>query len=115
VISALDSRYSAVCGMLSEAAAGRIVALLEALGFTLWHDALGELDAGERPQVLDGLREFREHLGGELTVTLLEGIGHGREVHVLDHELVMQSLSWLRARHLARSGACPTLAATANG
>ena len=112
---ALDSRYSAACGMLPEAAANRIVTLLEALGFTLWHDALGELDAHETPRVLDGLREFREHLGGELTVTLLEGIGRGREVHVLDHELVMQSLAWLRARHSARASARPAFEATANG
>jgi len=104
---ALDSRYSAACGMLPESAANRIVALLEALGFTLWHDALGVLDARERPRVLDGLREFQEHLGGELTVTLLEAIGRGREVHALDHELLMQNLAWLRARHLARPSARP--------
>jgi 3-dehydroquinate synthase len=112
---ALDSRYSAACGMLSEASADRIVGLLEALGFTLWHDALGELDAHERPRVLDGLREFREHLGGELTVTLLEDIGRGREVHALDDELLMQSLSWLRARHLARPSTRSALEASASG
>ena len=34
--------------------------------------------------ILDGIEEFREHLGGELTVTLLRGIGRGEEVHSLD-------------------------------
>ena len=111
---ALDSRYSAACGMLPESAANRIVGLLEALGFTLWHDALAELDAQERPRVLDGLREFREHLGGELTVTLLSAIGRGREVHELDHELVLQSLSWLRARHQARPSTRPAFEAAAS-
>jgi 3-dehydroquinate synthase len=31
--------------------------------------------------VLKGLEEFREHLGGELTLTMLRGIGAGVEVH----------------------------------
>ena len=50
------------------------------------------------PAILTGLREFREHLGGELTITLLRNIGEGVEVHEMDHELVMQSIDWLRAR-----------------
>ncbi|MFI5307778.1 MAG: 3-dehydroquinate synthase [Polyangiales bacterium] len=101
---ALDSRYSAQVGLLSEAALERICALLEALGFALWHDALGLLDADEKPAVLAGLQEFREHLGGELTVTLLQAIGHGVEVHEIDPAAVIGSLGWLRSRH-ARRGA----------
>ena len=38
--------------------------------------------------LLDGLEEFREHLGGELTVTLLAGIGRGVEVHEIDAALM---------------------------
>jgi 3-dehydroquinate synthase len=49
-------------------------------------------------EVLQGLEEFREHLGGELTVTLLDGIGSGREVHALDLGLLRKSLSYLRTR-----------------
>ena len=33
----------------------------------------GRLEAGGRLAVLDGLDEFREHLGGELTVTVRAG------------------------------------------
>jgi 3-dehydroquinate synthase len=96
---ALDSRYGASLGMLSEAELERILRLLEALGFALWHPALAQLDANEQPAVLAGLREFREHLGGELTVTLLRAIGQGVEVHEIDPAGVVAALRFLEARH----------------
>jgi 3-dehydroquinate synthase len=102
---ALDCRYSVESGLLAEADLERICALLEALGFTLWHDALAALDSEEKPALLAGLREFREHLGGELTVTLLRGIGSGVEVNHVEPEVVLRSLAWLRARHDARAAA----------
>ena len=49
--------------------------------------------------VLDGLAEFREHLGGELTVTLLAAIGRGVEVHEMRESLVLSALDELRRRH----------------
>jgi 3-dehydroquinate synthase len=100
---ALDSRYSSMQGMLPEPELERICALLEALGFSLWHPALARLDADEQPAVLAGLREFREHLGGELTVTLLQSIGRGLEVHDMDAATVVAALRWLEARQ-ARAG-----------
>jgi 3-dehydroquinate synthase len=48
--------------------------------------------------MLAGLREFREHLGGELTVTLLRDIGAGIEVNEIDPDAVVRSLAWLEAR-----------------
>ena len=100
---ALDTRYSALAGLLAAGEELRIVALLEHLGFRLYHSALAEKRAGRGPPaVLDGLREFREHLGGELTVTLLAGIGCGVEVHSMDEEMIAQSIEWLRDRDGAR-------------
>jgi 3-dehydroquinate synthase len=95
---ALDARYSVLCGLLARGEEERLCALLEHLGFSLWHPALGRTsDAGEWP-VLDGLREFQEHLGGELTITLLAGIGTGVEVHAIDHERMREAMLWLKAR-----------------
>ena len=48
--------------------------------------------------MLAGLREFREHLGGELTVTLLAEIGRGVEVHEMDETLILEAIGWLEAR-----------------
>ncbi len=95
---ALDSRYSVLAGLLPPGEDARIAALLEHLGFRLWHPALARRDEAGRPAVLRGLDEFREHLGGELTVTLLAGIGAGVEVHEIDTGLMMQAADWLRAR-----------------
>jgi 3-dehydroquinate synthase len=94
---ALDTRYSAEVGMLPAEDADRVVALLEELGLPLWDPVL-DLEDARGPKILAGLHEFREHLGGELTVTLLEALGRGREVHELDERAIRSSLNWLRAR-----------------
>ncbi len=98
---ALDARYSVLAGLLPEGEEVRVAALLEHLGLRLWHPALVKPGAGGTPAILTGLQEFREHLGGELTVTLLKRIGEGVEVHEMDPGLVMQSIDWLRARESA--------------
>jgi 3-dehydroquinate synthase len=101
---ALDSRYCVEAGLLAESDAMSIVTLIEQLGLPIWDTAL-EQRGPYGLEVLHGLEEFREHLGGELTVTLLEGIGRGREVHAMDLALVQSSLRWLRERAQQRAGA----------
>lgn len=95
---ALDARYSVLAGLLQAGEEVRICALLEFLGFNLWHPALLNQGPGGELVILEGLKEFREHLGGELTITLLAGIGTGIEVHEIDHELMHQAMFWLRDR-----------------
>jgi 3-dehydroquinate synthase len=48
--------------------------------------------------VLQGLEEFREHLGGELTITMLQEIGRGIEVHEMDSQLIRESIHDLAQR-----------------
>jgi 3-dehydroquinate synthase len=83
---ALDSAYSHLEGRLSAAALERILGLLGAVGFTLSVPELAEyLDEPDHPRCLfRGLQEFQEHLGGELTIMLLNDIGRGVEVHEVD-------------------------------
>jgi 3-dehydroquinate synthase len=95
---ALDTRYSVLAGLLEPGAEERVCALLELLGFRLWHPALEARTAEGSLAVLAGLQEFREHLGGELTVTLLEAIGRGVEVHAIDESLVVEAIRWLAER-----------------
>jgi 3-dehydroquinate synthase len=78
---ALDVIYARNIGLLDSASADRILALLRALGFRLFANELLHLDSEHQPVVLKGLEEFREHLGGTLTLTILKGIGQGVEVH----------------------------------
>lgn len=95
---ALDTRYSVLAGLLPAGDELRVVALLELLGFRLWHPALDQRRIDGRLALLAGLDEFREHLGGELTVTLLSAIGQGVEVHAMDQDLIQQAIAWLRER-----------------
>ena len=95
---ALDARYSVLAGLLAEGQDGRICALLEHLGFRLWHPAMEARRPDGSLALFEGLREFREHLGGELTVTLLEDIGRGIEVHEIDETRMRAALRWLKDR-----------------
>lgn len=95
---ALDARYSVLCGLLPAGGEERICALLEHLGFSLWHPALARAGANGEWAILQGLKDFQEHLGGELTVTLLAGLGTGVEVHEIDVERMRQAMTWLQAR-----------------
>jgi 3-dehydroquinate synthase len=95
---ALDTRYSVLAGLLEPGAEERVCALLELLGFRLWSPALEARTAEGGLAVLQGLQEFREHLGGELTVTLLQEIGRGVEVHAIDEALVVEAIRWLAER-----------------
>ena len=99
---ALDSRYAVQIGMLAEGLDERIFWMLKRLGFYLWHPAIERRDADGRWLLLDGLREFREHLGGELTITLLRDIGVGEEVHWMDEDQIRRAAAWLHERELGR-------------
>jgi 3-dehydroquinate synthase len=94
---AMDTLYSARAGLCDAAAAEAVLDLLARLGFRLWDDALDAAGSDGRPRVLEGLREFQEHLGGELTVTLLRGIGRRVEVHEMAEPLVLDAIARLRA------------------
>lgn len=76
---AIDSIYSSLkCG-LPAPDSERILACLARLGFSFGAEELNDAEA-----LLDGLEEFRQHLGGRLTITLLEGIGRPVDVHEID-------------------------------
>jgi 3-dehydroquinate synthase len=99
---ALDLTYSVQMGYLAASCAARILDLLEAIGFNLWDEAIVERDASGGLALLTGLQEFREHLGGELHITLLRGIGDSFEVTAMDAGVVAASIEQLAARAQAR-------------
>ncbi|WP_262493047.1 3-dehydroquinate synthase [Lunatimonas lonarensis] len=87
---ALDSTYSYLKGMLTAAELQQIIQVIRDLGFELYVPELsGEV-------LLQGLQEFREHLGGRLTIMLLEKIGLGVEVHAMDTELIQEAATRLK-------------------
>ena len=99
---AIDLSYSAKVGLIKNTTSERCLILLEKLGFRLFDDWLTIKGRQESPAILDGLEEFREHLGGELTITLLQGIGEGVEVHAMDRQKILQSVEDLQTRELVK-------------
>jgi 3-dehydroquinate synthase len=93
---ALDTTYAAHAGLLCERDRDRILNVLRNLGFALH---VSELDRS----VLDGLQEFREHLGGRLTIMLLKGIGSPIEVYEMDQKTVLKSIEWLKKTQKRRT------------
>lgn len=92
---ALDTLYSKHSGLLPAAAADRVLRLLGRLGFSLAVEVLLERDSAGGLRVLTGLEEFREHLGGALTITLLRDIGVATEVHTMDLKHIQRSIQEL--------------------
>lgn len=90
---ALDTCYSVKAGYLAPGCEGRVLSLLQKLGFVLVHPMLRACEPCGRSSILAGLEEFREHLGGELTITLLAGLGQGIEVHQMDEARVLDSIA----------------------
>ena len=89
---ALDCVYANKIGMLSDADLDRIYTVLVKLGFDLYHAKLSE---NHKINLRNGLHEFREHLGGRLTIMLLEKIGKGVEVHEMDADIIAESVDVL--------------------
>ena len=93
---ALDTTYSYLLGRLDRVAWQRVLLLLERLTFQLAPPPEISFDA-----LLQGLSEFREHLGGELTITLLRGVGLPFNAHEID--TLMMKHAWEVLSHGASS------------
>ncbi|MCA6074295.1 3-dehydroquinate synthase [Fulvivirga sedimenti] len=94
---ALDVCYAGEIGMLSQALTDRIVRLISSLGFAVYHTDLGD-ENGMNPEIMHGLVEFQEHLGGVLTITLIEDVGKAVDVHEVDHDAYDRSIKKLKNR-----------------
>ncbi|MDP4212478.1 MAG: 3-dehydroquinate synthase [Bacteroidota bacterium] len=86
---ALDTLYSSLAGYLSPEKADRVLRVLINLGFEITHPLMQIKD--QHSPVLSGLQEFREHLGGRLTIMLMTEIGVGKEVFEIDTALLIRA------------------------
>lgn len=89
---ALDVTYAHLIGMIDKSTLDRILEVLQNIGFDI-HIPLSE--EKEIEELLNGIEEFREHLGGELTITLISEIGVKQDVHVIDREIMKNAIVWL--------------------
>ncbi|MEB0224614.1 3-dehydroquinate synthase [Pseudomonas sp. 10S4] len=95
---ALDGLYANALGLLSDADTERVLNLLLKLGFNLCPPELTLKDAQGRSQVLLGLEEFRQHLGGQLSIPMLSRIGESVDLHEIDDARMEQALLRLSTR-----------------
>jgi 3-dehydroquinate synthase len=89
---AIDSVYSSLALGFPERDVARVLDCLRQLGLPLAHPVLREPD-----YLFAGLEEFRQHLGGRLTLTLLRAVGQPVEVHELDDRLMRAALDQVAA------------------
>jgi 3-dehydroquinate synthase len=95
---AVDLVYSRMQGILDADTCERVLKLIERIGFTTYSPHLIENGRSGEPAILEGLEEFREHLGGELTVTLVPKIGEKLEVHEMSRVKILNALVELKKR-----------------
>lgn len=95
---ALDMLYAARLGCVSDLEATSVIRTLQACGLRVWCDELILRGGDGRLALLEGVHQFREHLGGRLSVTLPKGIGQCSEVHEIQEVLLESAVQTLRER-----------------
>lgn len=88
---AVDTVYSSRVHGLAPQAASRVLHCLRRLGFPLSEPAMARTE-----ELFRGLEEFRQHLGGRLTLTMLSEIGRSFEVHDVDPDHMRAALEQVR-------------------
>ncbi len=94
---ALDTVYSHLVHGLDRSDVQRTLKLLSDLGLPLFDNELAE------QAIFDGLEEFRQHLGGRLTVTMLRAVGHSINVHEIDQSAMRKAIEIVREQSLVSS------------
>ncbi len=99
---ALDIYCAAIMEMIPMELADDILETMRSCGLVLWHEALLRRDGSGGLQLLSGLGEFREHLGGRLTLAMPVGIGSFVDIHELPGDIVEQALRLLQTAERRR-------------
>lgn len=85
---AIDCAYSALALGLPRDTSERVYRCLDDLQIPLARTYLNNVDA-----LLAGLDEFRQHLGGRLTVTMLRGVGDPLDVHEIEPVAMREAIA----------------------
>ncbi len=87
---AIDTTYANLMGWLPDRDHQRIINTLQRLGFKLFNPVMEHTS-----YLLKGLDEFREHLGGKLTIPMLRSIGEPFDVHEIDNNQMRNAITYL--------------------
>lgn len=88
---AIDAVYSSLKFGLPPSDAARVLTCLRDLGLPLSHPALSRTD-----ELFAGLEDFRQHLGGRLTVTMLGAVGRPLDAHEIDRPVMAAAIDQVR-------------------
>ena len=89
---ALDVTYAQLIGLITESDLQHILDVMVEIGFDL---SLPVSTTNEIESLLNGIEEFREHLGGQLTITLISGLGVKHDVHTIDMKVMAEAIGKL--------------------
>ncbi|MFT5124452.1 MAG: 3-dehydroquinate synthase [Kiritimatiellia bacterium] len=92
----IDSYYAMKKGWITEADYTAIETGLHESGYTLWYPEIDRRLGDGSLELLGGLAAFQEHLGGELCITMPDGIGAKMEVHEMDEPLIAEAVQHLK-------------------
>jgi len=95
---ALDTYYAMRNELMTPAEVERVWTFIETIGLPLYAPEMELKQSDGDLLLLRGIEEFREHLGGRLTVTLPMGIGAKVEIHHLNHDWIVEGIAALRQR-----------------
>ncbi len=87
---AIDCIYSSIKFGFPQLAVQQVLQTMNDMGLHLWHNELHPID-----RLLGGLEEFRQHLGGRLTITMLRDVGSPVDVHEIDQHAMKTAIEKL--------------------
>jgi 3-dehydroquinate synthase len=89
---ALDVTYAQLIGLITQSDLQHILSVMVEIGFDL---SLPVSTSSEIEVLINGIEEFREHLGGQLTITLISGLGIKHDVHTIDMKVMKDAIAKL--------------------
>jgi 3-dehydroquinate synthase len=91
---ALDATYARLMGWLGDADHQKVLECLAGIGFGLYHEVMQQANS-----LLGGLDEFQEHLGGKLTIPMINKVGETFDVFEIDTNKMTDAISYLESFH----------------
>jgi 3-dehydroquinate synthase len=88
---ALDLFCAETLGLIAFEEIERILKAMQTATLPIWSDFLNQ-----REELVEGLREFQEHIGGDLTLAMPHGLGKLIEINKLSTEVVDQAINKLK-------------------
>lgn len=95
---ALDLCSAMQLGLINSSERDNVLNAMERSGLVLWHPALKQKSENNKLKIIEGLEEFREHLGGELTLAMPDKLGRKTDIYDLPEKIIKASILALEKR-----------------